>query len=84
MKVSDLMLPGVQTVTPSQAIHEALVTDSDFPAQLDGYAELTDLLVEQGAGSGDSPNGELVSGEISCVFADEDGLHSRLDKAGEH
>lgn len=79
MKVSDLMLPGVQTVTPSQAIHEAqtLITDGE-------YEELLELLSEHDAGTEVMPNGERVSGELSGVFANEHGLHNARNKAGEH
>ena len=78
MKVSDLMLPGVQTVTPSQAIHEAqtLLKDGE-------YDELLALLSEDDACIEGMPNGDLVSGELSGVFANEHGLHNARDKAGE-
>ncbi|SHL82635.1 hypothetical protein [Phytopseudomonas punonensis] len=86
MKVSDLMLPGVQTVTPSQAIHDAqaLVADGGYPAQPGEYDELLELLTEHGTCTDGVPNAELVSGVIGGVFANEDGPYSARNKAGEH
>ncbi|OLU14833.1 MULTISPECIES: CBS domain-containing protein [unclassified Pseudomonas] len=83
MKVSDIMTRGVQTITPSQTIHEAaammaridcgalLVNQDDRLVGMITDRDITVRAVATGM-PGETPISEVMSGEIRYCFEDED------------
>jgi len=83
MKVSDIMTRGVQTVTPTQTIHEAaammaridcgalLVNQDDRLVGMITDRDITIRAVATGM-PGETPIAEVMSGEIRYCFEDED------------
>lgn len=86
MKVSDIMTRGIQTITPSQTIHEAaammaridcgalLVNQDDRLIGMITDRDITIRAVATGM-PGETPISEVMSGEIRYCFEDEDVEH---------
>lgn len=83
MKVSDIMTRGVQTITPSQTIHEAaammaridcgalLVNQDDRLIGMITDRDITIRAVATGM-PGETPVSEVMSGDIHYCFEDDD------------